>query len=277
MIKSLIKGLLGLFLPAFVAYLVSLFENPWLTWLVAVLGYLVSAFIFRANLLTAVGCRVYNSNPEKGIKILRLAYSTGKLTAQNQLMYAYIIIRYGLLDEAETVINKALVLGRHVLTDSEVMASDFNKALITWKRGDLSSAIVQLEELYEAGYKTSAFFGSLGSFYLLNKEYDKALSLAREGVEYDREDLVSRDNLGQAYLELGMLSEAQEVYEELIPMGPSFIEAYYNYGSVLEKRGSLEEAKKFYGLALTYEEKYLSTISLETVNEAYERVCELVI
>ena len=90
-------------------------------------------------------------------------------------------------------------------------------------------------------------------------------------------DLVSRDNLGQAYIELGRIDEAEKIYEELIPMNPTFLEAYYNYATILEKRGEMAEAKKYYGIALTTEEKFLSVITHDQVCEALERVNELMI
>ena len=275
--KTLIKGILGFTLPAFLAYLVSGNGNWALTLGILVLGYLVSAFIFRANVLMFIGTRVYHSNPEKGLKIFSLAYKTRKLSPSYQLIYAYILIRNGKLDLAENVMNKAVVLGKHTLKEAEFKACDFNRALITWKRGDISAAIVELEDLYEVGYKTPAFFGTLGSFYLMNKEFSKAETLAKEGVEYNATDLVSRDNLGQAYIEQGMLDEAEAVYDELLPQNPKFMEAYYNYATIMEKRGNLEKAKKNYEMALAFEEKFLSTITHDQICEAINRVSELMI
>lgn len=275
--KTLLKGILGFVLPALIAYLASGYVSPLVTWGIALIGYVVSAIIFRANVLMFIGARVYKSNKQKGLNILGLSYKTGKLNPAYQLVYAYLLLREGRLDEAETIINKATVIGKHTLKDQELKGADFNRALITWKRGDISSAIVQLEDLYEIGYKSPAFYGSLGSFYLLNKEYQKALDFAKEGVEYNSGDHVSRDNLGQAYIELGMLDEAQAVYEELIPQNPNFLEAYYNYATILEKRGSLKEAKIYYGIALTYEEKFLSTVSHDTICKAIERVEALIV
>ena len=272
MIKTFVKGLSGIILPPIAAWIASTYGNPLVTWGVLIIGYLVSAVIFRATLLMLIGTRIYSSNKQKGLKILDLSYKTGKLSPSYQLIYAYVLIRNGKLDEAETVMNKALVLGKNILQDAELKGSEFNRALITWKRGDLTNAIVQLEELYDDGYKTTAMFDSLASLYLLNKEYEEAARIAKEGIDYSSRDLVSLDNLGQAYIELGQTEEAREVYAQLIPQSPTFLEAYYNYATVLEKHGDLEDARKYYGLALTIEEKFLSVITHDQVCEALERV-----
>lgn len=275
--KKLIKGILGLFLPIILTWIVSRYGNIFLTLGVLIVSYLVSAFVFRATILMLIGTRKYADNAEKGLSYMRASYKTGKLNPSFQLYFAYLLLRNGELDEAETIINKAIVIGKHILGEAEIKTSEFNRALITWKRGDLSSAIVELEELYEEGYHTAGLYGSLGSFYLINKEYEKALDLAKEGLEFSDTDLISRDNLGQAYIGLGMLDEAQEVYDELLPKEPKFMEPYYNYATVMEKRGNLKEAREFYQKALEYDEKFLSTITHDEIKSAIAHIDELMI
>lgn len=275
--KRFIKGLLGLFLPIIPAWIVSRFDNIFLTIGTLVVSYLVSAYIFRASLLMIFGMRKYADNPQNGLRYMRAAYNTGKMSPSFQLYFAYLLLRNGELDEAENIINKAVVIGKHSLGESEIKKSEFNRALITWKRGDLSSAIVELEEIYEGGYRTSALYGSLGSFYLINKEYEKAFELAKEGVKFSETDLISRDNLGQACIGLGMIDEAEEIYAELLPKEPKFMEPYVNYATVMEKRGKLKEAKEFYEKALAYEEKFLSTITHAEITASIDRIDELML
>ncbi len=277
MLKPFLRTLAGFLLPALLGFAVSGFGVSYLTWAVVILGYLISIFVFRASILMFVGARVYSANAKRGLKVLALAYKTGKLKPELQLIYAYTLLRNGYVDEAETIINKATVIGKQSLSEKELMGADFNRALIVWKKGDLSGAIVKLEELYEKDYKTPAFLGSLSSLYLLNKEFDKALEIAKEGTQLSTTDFVSQDNMGQAYIELGMMDEALELYKKLIPCGPKFLEAYYNYATVLEKRGSLEKARRYYGIALTFEEKFFSIVTHDMVCEAIERVDALMI
>jgi len=275
--KTFLKGLAGFAVPILLTYIASKYNNILLTIGVFIVSFGVSAFIFRATLLMIIGTRKYADDPQKAINIMRMSYKTGKMKPSLQLYFAYILIRNGELDEAETIINKAVVIGKLTLGEPEIKNSEFNRALITWKRGDLSSAIVELEQLYDENYRTSALYGSLGSFYLINKEYDKAVELAKEGIEYSETDLISRDNLGQAYIALGELDKAEEVYDKLLPQSPKFMEPYFNYANIMEKRGNLADAKKYYETALTYEEKFLSTITHDEICEAINRVSELMI
>jgi len=270
--KSFIKFIIAILIPTLCTWYASTKGIPALTWGVFAVTTLLVLFIFRASILMFTGINIYRTNPRAGIKVMRMAYKTHKLNPSYQLIFAYIVLRYGELEEAENIIAKATVIGKHALKEEEFKAVKLNRALITWKRGDLSQAIVQLEELYADGYSTAGLFGSLGSFYILNKEYDKAIELSEKGLQINPSDLVTLDNMGQAYIGLGRLDEAMDVYKKLIPQKPGFLEAYYNYGSILEKKDMLQEAKYNYETALTFDEKFLSTITHDEVCEAIERI-----
>lgn len=270
--KGFLKFLIAVLIPALCTWYVSSYNIPLLTWGVLIVTILLVVFIFRTNLLMFAGVNIYRSNPQMGLKIMRKAYKTRRLNPSYQLIFAYLILRNGELDEAETIMTKATIIGKHALKPEEFQAVKLNRALITWKKGDLSQAIVQLEELYAEGYATAGLYGSLGSFYLLNKEYGKALELSQEGIKKLPSDLVILDNIGQAYIGLGMLDDAFKVYENLIPRKPSFPEAYYNYATILEKRDRLTKAKRNYETALSLDEKFLSTITTDEICEAIDRI-----
>ncbi len=272
-----IKAILIILFPIVCTVLASKLGNIFITIGALIISLGIIFYLCRANVLLAIGINKFSSDVEKGVRIMRAAYKTGKLSAGQQLYYSYLTLRAGNLDEAETVMNKATVIGKLSLNDLQLKQCEFNRAIITWKRGDLSSAIVALEELYADGYKTAGLYGTLGSFYLLNKEYERTVSFAKEGLDYEPDDKVSMDNLGQAYIGLGMLDEALKVYEELLPKKPTFLEPYYNYATIMEKRGELKPAKYYYETALTYDEKFLSTVTHNEICECIQRVEELML
>ncbi len=270
--KGFLKFLLAVIFIIGATWYASSYNYPIITFAVLALSLGAIVFFSRASILMVLGSYIYRHNQDTGLKVMGLAYRTHKLNPSFQLIYAYLMLRSGNLDEAETIMNKATVIGKHALRDEEFKAVAFNKALITWKRGNLSQAIVELEELQADGYNTPAFYGSLGSFYILNKEFDKALELSKKAVEENSTDLVSLDNMGEAFINLGMYDEALEIYKSLIPKKPAFMEAYYNYATILEKKGILNKAKYNYETALTFDEKFLSTITHDEICEAIQRV-----
>ena len=84
--------------------------------------------------------------------------------------------------------------------------------------------------------------------------------------------MIIEDNLGNCYILNSEFEKADEIYKKLFTQNPEFIEPYYNYGVLLEKRGMYDEAKKYYEKALEFPEKYLSTITHDEVKAAIENM-----
>lgn len=273
--KNKFTFLLYLLFPIAVTFIASGFGNTPVTVGAFIVSLLLLAFFLRADLLMLMGMHAYQTNRSKGFVLMEHAMKTGKLRPKSRLLYAYLLVRNGELDEAERIINKTTYLGKDILKDADFKTAEFNLALIDWKRGRLADAIMKAEKLYSEGYLNGNLYGTLGYFYIANNEIDKAIELSKEAVEYSPDDLICRDNLGQAYIISGELDKAQEIYGEVLKRDPEFIEPYYNYATLLEKRAELADAADYYRKALTYPQKYLSTVTHEQVEDALARVEEL--
>lgn len=275
--KNTWLSFLYILIPVAAALLASVFGNVFITLAAFILSSAILIYVFRSDVMMFVGTLKYSKSSEGGFKWMERAMKTGTMRPKNRLLYAYLLLRNGYLDEAENIINKTVFLGKHALKDLDFKTADFNMALIHWKKGNLNDAIMELEELYSAGFVNSALYGTLGYFYIANNETEKAIEFLKEGYLYNERDLVTADALGHAYIIMGMLDEAQELYDKIFAFNPEFIEPYYNYASLLEKKGELSDAKNYYQKALLYNEKYLSTITHADVNEAISRIDELLI
>lgn len=273
--KKVLTVLAYLLFPIIVTVIASGFGNIFITLGALVASLAVVAVILRADLFMLIGTFNYQKDRAKGLKWMEKSMKTGKMRAKSQLLYAYLLVRNGYIDDAESIINKTTYLGKDILKESDFKTADFNMALITWKRGNLNDAIMQMEELYSEGYLNSNLYGSLGYFYIANNEIDKAIEFSKEGAEYNPDDLITLDNLGQAYIAAGNLDEADEIYDKIFDNNPEFIEPFYNYATLLEKRGELTDAKECYEKALEYDEKYLSTVTHDMVKQAIERLDEI--
>lgn len=273
--KKFLLPLSFLLFPVAAALIASVFNNIFITIGAVAASLVILAFILRADVFMLIGSHLYLKDHTKGLIWMKRALDTGKLRPKSRLTYAYLLLRNGELDDAESLINKTTYLGRNILTPADIKSADFNLALISWKRGNLNDAIMKMEELYADGYITSAIYGSLGYFYIANNETEKAIEFSKEGLEYDQNDLITMDNLGQAYIITGMLDDAQQIYNKIFESNPAFMEPFYNYGTLLEKYGELTQAKEMYQKALNYEEKYLSTITHEAINNAISRIDDI--
>ncbi len=234
----------------------------------------VALFIYlRPKIYTIIGRRKYFNDHDEGFKWLEKAYATGKMSAQQSLVYAYLLLRDGHLDKAERLISAVLLQKGKDLTDKNKLAADLNMSIIRWKRGDLEGAIKTMEKVFEKGYRSTVAYGTLGTYYLLNNDLARAEEFCQEAMDYNAQDVSIRDNLGTLYIKKGEFDKAEEVYKELFDQTePTFIEAFYNYGYVLEQKGDLENALLYYTKALGCPEKYLSTVKLSQVDMAYARV-----
>ena len=229
--------------------------------------------MFKPQIFTIIGRRKYFDDHDTGFKWLKKAYDTGRMAPQQALVYAYLLLRDGHIVQSEKLISSVLYKSRRKLTRQNLQAAELNLAIISWKKGDIKDAIQKLEGVYDEDYRSTVHYGTLGVFYILAGELEKAEKFCLEALEYNPGDLSIKDNMGLVYLKLGRLDEAREMYEELFEAGtPEFIEAYYNYGQVLEKLGDIEGAKEQYNKALGCPERYLSTVKLSAVDAALSKI-----
>lgn len=268
--KKILSGLLYLVLVIVLAVMGSTFGIIGGI-LGALAGIAVIIVVKRAIVLYAIGQFKYNAGDSaEAYKWMKRAFNTTKLAPSLSLLYAYMMIRDGMLDEAEAVINKVTYLGARELTDTDLMNAKLNKSIIQWKKGSLGEAIDTLEEAYEDGLKSTTLYGTLGYFYILDNRYQKALEFNKEAYEYNSDNTVILDNLGASYIASTEFENADEIYSKLFEKKPEFIEPYYNYGTLMVKRGRYDIAKTYFEKALEYPEKYLSTITHDQIKQAID-------
>lgn len=236
-------------------------------------GMVIFAIVKRPTLLFLIGNSKYNADKhEEAYKWMKRAYDTTKLAPSLSLTYAYLMIRDGMLTEAEAVINKVTYLNRRTITKEDMLTANLNRAIIKWKQDNLSEAIEILEDMYKDGLKSTNLYGTLGYFYLLDNQVQKAMEFNIEGYEYNSDNMIIGDNLGASYIANSEFEKADEIYSKLFNLEPQFIEPYYNYGMLMEKRGRYDLAKEYYEKALKYPEKYLSTVKHIDIEAAIENV-----
>ena len=208
-------------------------------------------------------------------RLMQKAYDTGKMNPQDALIYAYMLLRDGHLDKAERLITGIVHRNKNKLTPKNILASELNQAIILWKKNNLAGAIEMMEGIYNKGYRSTVHYQTLGIFYLLNNNLDKAESFIMEAMDFNSDDLSIRDNLGLWYIKKGDWEKAEAVYESIFDEAtPNFIEAHYNYATVLEHYGDWDNACKYYQKAMGCPERFLSTVKLSLVETALTRAEE---
>ncbi len=240
--------------------------------IIVLAGLLTLAFLLRGDILAIIARYTYNKDHGKGFLWYERAMKISNLKPLHKLVYAYLLIRDGVLDKSEQIITKTLFIDRDRLNDNLISGAHINLSIIKWKRGNLSEAIEEIEEVYESGFRSTVMYGTLGCYYILNNQRTKGLEFSKEAYEYNSTDKIIRDNLAYNYYLCGNIRTASDMYDELVAEEPTFIEPYYNYGMVLEDQGEYEKAMDNYKKALKMPVKFLSTVSHEDVKGAIERL-----
>ncbi len=216
-------------------------------------------FTKRADLIAISAKTAYGKgNTEKSLKKFRIAEKLGTLSISNMLLYGYILLRSGELDEARTTLAAASMMKGKEQIKNRIKAM---RALVMWKEGNLKDAIESLEELVK-DFKNTAVYQDLGLLYILDGNKEKALSFNLEAYDYNSDDLVIMDNLAEAYALCGKLEEAEKVYTELLEKEPHFPEAYYGYGFLLIEKGGEDNRQKGIELIRTSLDKRFSFLSV---------------
>ena len=233
----------------------------------------VMIFVKRINLYIFQGNSKYKKGDLDGaIKSFSKAVTMKGCIPAIKLIYAYLLLKDGKLDEAEDMI-------KIVLEDEDISEEDHNIAnshlsIVLWKRGEIEEAVKLMEDVFEKS-PTTDNYGTLGYYYILLKDMEKVLKFNLEAYEYNEMNSIIADNLGQTYYLLGDYDKSKEVYEKMFEKKVTFPEAHYNYGLLLIELGEKEKAREYLDEANKFILTFLSTISKEDIDRAIEKAGEL--
>ncbi len=258
------KNVLNKFILPVLAIILLSTYSPW-AGLIGVLAYILYIiYSNRASIYTYIGRVKYSDGKlTEALALYEKAYSTGKTRPKTSGSYAYLLLKNGNVEKAETILNG--LMNQKLLKD-EVQYIKSNLALVLWKKGDLNSAITMLEEVLPE-FRNSTIYGSLGTLLILNGDIEKALLLNTEAYEFNDGNTIIMDNLANTYYMDGQYEKSAEIYEKLMEKKPTFPEAFYNYGLLLLKTGSAQKAEEMFNKALGFTITFLGTITREEIEE----------
>ena len=172
------------------------------------------------------------------------------------------------LEEKITPKNKGSITQRINAQEIKVYS---NYAIALWQCGNLQKAIEVTERLFEK-YKNTVLYGNLTFYYILSKDNEKALNLAKEAYDFAPDDASILDNLGYSLFENGQLEESEKVYQKLMEKNPAFPDAYNNYASVLIALDKKQEAKQILQKCLSCNFTALTLAKRDDVEKIYKEL-----
>jgi tetratricopeptide (TPR) repeat protein len=225
---------------------------------------LIFVFWKRGDICSSIAKLIYSrGKSESWKKWFKVADKLGGMSFQNKVLYAYLLLKDGELDEAN---KKFALLSMERLTEAQRLTLKSSYALVFWKRGDVEAAIEMLEEVAEKAPAT-AVYGSLGYMYAYNGNLSKALEFNQKAYDYNDTDAIIVDNLAFTYYKRGEYEKAKEYYEKLMELNPTFPEAYYGYGRLLVEMGETQKGLEMVRKALSANYSFLSMVDRQEIND----------
>lgn len=184
------------------------------------------------------------------------------------MAYGVLLMRFRRFEEAKEMFLKAE--RNRAITKGERSQLRINYSICQWKLGNLDSAIENLKIAKEQS-ATGVIYGSLG-YILIEKgrqtgDFSEAIELNQEALEYDEDDGVILDNMGQLQLALGDKEKALEYFNRAHEVKPKQVDTLYYLATLALERGEKEEAKKYLTDAL---EGNYSSLCTTTRDQAQE-------
>lgn len=188
---------------------------------------------------------------EQALALYGKAVEGGNDKVSYLMAYGVLLMRFHRFEESRELFLKAE--RNKSITKGERSQLRINYAICQWKLGHLDSAIENLKIAKEQA-ATGVIYGSLG-YILIEKarqtgDFTEAVAFNQEAMEYDDEDGVILDNMGQLNLAMGDKEKALEYFTRAHEVKPKQVDTLYYLATLALERGEQEKAREYLNDAL---------------------------
>ena len=202
---------------------------------------------------------------EGALRLYEEAVAEGLNDPRYLLGYSVLLLRRGQYQEARELLVKTQKAPG--LTSEQRVTLFVNYAACVYKQGDLQKGIEVLERQHQK-QPSGLIYQTLGYLYVEAGDAEKAVAYNQEAIEYDDEDPIALDNLGQSYYRLAQDKEkAKEYFDRAIQMKPSQIDTLYFLALYDMEAGEKEAAREKLEAALEGRVSPLNYATRERVEE----------
>lgn len=178
---------------------------------------------------------------DEAMKLYKEAMEEGNKDPSIFLPYSVLMIRNGQYAEAREMLVKNQKLPMSFEQKNQLFV---NYAACVYKMGELQKGIDLLERQHQK-QPSGMIYETLGYLYIEAGDVEKAMAYNMEAYEYDDEDAITLDNLGQIhYRMLGDKEKAKEYFEKAIEIKPGQIDTLYFLAQYDLEAGDKEAAKE---------------------------------
>ena len=155
-------------------------------------------------------------NRKKAKKFYTIAVKKNTRNVKALYNYALDALHEGRADEALPIFQRAEKLNVKVLFDKLIPLA---VSSCNWVLGDIDKAISTIEDLQKKyNYINPNTLTTLGYFYMLKGNYEKAVELTKSALKDNEEYAPAWDNLGQIYYNQGDYKRPMKIFKRLLPI-----------------------------------------------------------
>ena len=212
---------------------------------------------------------INKGDTEGAMKLYEEAVNEGLREMNALLAYSVLLIRADRIQEARELLVK---IQKYPMNDDQRRQLMVNYASCAYKLGNIAKGIELLERMHQKS-PSGMVYQTLGYLYVEAGDYEKAVSFNLEALEYDDEDAIALDNLGQAYYRLGNEKEkAKEYFEKALEIKPGQIDTLYFLAKYDAESGDIDAAKEKLNRALEGRFSPLNYATREKVEAALKEL-----
>ena len=206
-------------------------------------------------------------NTEEAMKLYEEAINEGLQDVRLILSYTVLLIRAGRYQEARDLLVK---IQKYPMADESRRQLFVNYASCVYKMGEIEKGIQLLERQHQK-QPSGLVYETLGYLYVEAGDKQKALDYNLEAIDYDEDDSICQDNLGQTYYRLWNDKEkAKPCFDKAHELKPTQIDTLYflaqydiEAGDTAAAREKLQTALEGRFSPLNYATKGMVTTALE--------------
>lgn len=199
--------------------------------------------------------------------------------------YGLILLQDGSFKEALNLFFKSQELNNKKANKKTFAPASLNRTMLLqkniplaiastyWRLNDIDKAISTLEDLRKQfDYVSPNTLTTLGYFYLLKKDYEKAKEISQLAIDDDENFASAWDNLGQIYLEQKDLKNAKDKFLKSIELNPKSVDSLYHLGTIEEEENNKDKALEYFNRALDCNITSLNTVSKEDIENKIKQL-----
>ena len=199
------------------------------------------------------------------MQLYKEAVDEGLQEARSLLNYSVLLIRKGEYPLARELLVK---MQKYPMSDADRRLLFVNYASCVYKMGETQKGIELLERQHQK-QPSGLVYQTLGYLYIESGDYEKALAFNTEALEYDDEDSIVLDNMGQTYYRLGNDKEkAKPYFEKAHDIKPGQIDTLYFLAQYDIEAGNRDAAREKLETALEGRFSPLNYASKDMVEKA---------